>query len=58
MAGALEYEMLDIRWIRDNPDGFDAAIKTRGMEPMADLVKSIYQEFNERNGTDVPLPEK
>jgi len=27
--------MLDIRWIRDNPDAFDAALKTRGMGPMA-----------------------
>jgi seryl-tRNA synthetase len=27
--------MLDIRWIRDNPDAFDAALKTRGMAPMA-----------------------
>ena len=27
--------MLDIRWIRDNPDAFDAALKTRGMDPMA-----------------------
>ena len=27
--------MLDIRWIRENPDAFDAALKTRGMDSMA-----------------------
>ena len=27
--------MLDIRWIRDNPDAFNAALKARGMDPMA-----------------------
>jgi len=27
--------MLDIRWIRDNPDTFDAALKKRGIEPLA-----------------------
>jgi len=30
--------MLDIRWIRDNPDAFDAALKTRGMDPMATIL--------------------
>ena len=30
--------MLDIRWIRDNPDAFDAALKTRGMDPMAMIL--------------------
>jgi len=27
--------MFDIKWIRDNPDAFDRALGTRGMEPMA-----------------------
>ncbi|MDC0033018.1 serine--tRNA ligase [Alphaproteobacteria bacterium] len=27
--------MLDIRWIRENPAAFDAALETRDMEPMA-----------------------
>ena len=30
--------MLDIRWIRDNPNAFDAALKTRGMGPMATIL--------------------
>ena len=27
-----------------------------GLEPMPDLVERIYKAFNERNGTDVPVP--
>ena len=27
--------MLDIRWIRENPEEFDAALKMRGIDPMA-----------------------
>ena len=27
--------MFDIRWIRDNPDAFDAALTSRGLEPQA-----------------------
>jgi seryl-tRNA synthetase len=27
--------MHDIRWIRDNPDAFDAALKRRGLEPLS-----------------------
>ncbi len=31
--------MFDIKWIRENPDKFDAGLKRRGLEPMsADLV--------------------
>ena len=31
--------MLDIRWIRDNPDAFDEALRRRGMDAMAaDLI--------------------
>src|SRR6202163_4283267 len=33
--------MHDIKWIRDNPAAFDAALKRRGLEPMADHVISI-----------------
>src|SRR5262245_66083706 len=27
--------MFDIRWIRDNPDKFDAGLAKRGLEPLA-----------------------
>ena len=27
-----------------------------GKEPMSDLIKQIYSDFNERNGTNVELP--
>ena len=30
--------MFDIRWIRENPDRFDAGLKRRGLEPMAAAV--------------------
>lgn len=30
--------MLDIKWIRDNPDALDKALKSRGAEPMAAVV--------------------
>jgi seryl-tRNA synthetase len=33
--------MHDIKWIRDNPDAFDAALERRGLEPMADHIISI-----------------
>jgi seryl-tRNA synthetase len=33
--------MHDIKWIRDNPQAFDAALKRRGLEPMADHLISI-----------------
>src|ERR1700737_5600886 len=29
--------MHDIKWIRDNPAAFDAALKRRGLEPMAEM---------------------
>ena len=31
---------------------------TNGKEPMWGLVKKIYTDFNEENGTDVLLPKK
>jgi ribonuclease Z len=36
-------------------DTFTAFVKS-GKEPMSELVKQIYSEFNERNGTDVKVP--
>jgi seryl-tRNA synthetase len=30
--------MLDLRWIRDNPDTFDRALARRGMKPMASAI--------------------
>lgn len=30
--------MLDIKWIRDNPDALDAALKARGAQPMAQIL--------------------
>jgi ribonuclease Z len=38
-------------------DAFTEFVKS-GTEPMSDLVKQIYGDFNERNGTSVELPEK
>jgi seryl-tRNA synthetase len=32
--------MLDIRWIRDNPDAFDAGLKRRGLAAMAAALKA------------------
>ena len=32
--------MLDIRWIRDNPDAFDAGLKRRGLAAMAAELKA------------------
>ena len=36
-------------------DSFSDFTKS-GKEPMTDLVEGIYREFNEANGTNVPLP--
>ena len=33
-----------------------SAFTIGGKEPMPDLVRRIYRDFNERNGTDVPAP--
>jgi seryl-tRNA synthetase len=33
--------MHDIKWIRENPEAFDAGLKRRGLEPIADQVISI-----------------
>jgi seryl-tRNA synthetase len=39
--------MHDIKWIRDNPDAFDAALKRRGLEPMS--AKLIALDQSRRN---------
>jgi seryl-tRNA synthetase len=36
--------MHDIKWIRDNPDAFDAALKRRGLEPLSALLLAIDEE--------------
>ncbi len=33
--------MFDIKWIRENPDAFDQALETRGMEPAADSLIAL-----------------
>ncbi|WP_430250094.1 serine--tRNA ligase [Neorhizobium sp. DAR64860/K0K1] len=46
--------MLDIKWIRDNPEAFDAALNKRGAEPMAatllamdDTRRSVIQTLQD-----------
>jgi seryl-tRNA synthetase len=34
----------DIRWIRDNPDAFDAALKRRGLEPLSASLLAIDEK--------------
>src|SRR5258708_21412249 len=36
--------MHDIKWIRDNPDAFDAALKRRGLEPLSSSVVAIEEK--------------
>src|ERR1700737_3514439 len=36
--------MHDIKWIRDNPAAFDAALKRRGLEPMAEMLIEIDEQ--------------
>ncbi len=36
--------MHDVRWIRDNPEAFDAGLAKRGLEPHADRIIAIDQE--------------
>ncbi|MDQ0316230.1 serine--tRNA ligase [Amorphus orientalis] len=33
--------MLDIRWIRDNPEAFDRALSARGMDPLSDTLTKL-----------------
>ena len=37
--------MLDIRWIRDNPEAFDRALTRRGMTPLAESVLAHDREW-------------
>src|SRR5512133_2807592 len=39
-----EYVMHDIRWIRDNPAAFDAALKRRGLEPLSSSLLAIDEK--------------
>ena len=36
--------MLDIKWIRDNPAAFDAALNRRGAEPLADALIALDEK--------------
>ncbi len=36
--------MHDIKWIRENPDAFDAGLKRRGLQPMSALLLSIDEK--------------
>jgi seryl-tRNA synthetase len=36
--------VLDLKLIRDNPEGFDAALKTRGLEPLSSQVLALDAE--------------
>ena len=36
--------MHDIRWIRDNPDAFDAALKRRGLEPLSPSLIALDEK--------------
>ena len=33
--------MPDLKWIRDNPDAFDAALTRRGLEPLSSSLLAI-----------------
>ncbi len=39
--------MHDIRWIRDNPDAFDAGLARRGLEPMAGALIALDEKRRE-----------
>jgi seryl-tRNA synthetase len=36
--------MIDLRWLRENPDGFDAALRRRGLSPAAASVLAVDEE--------------
>src|SRR6201747_1986413 len=36
--------MHDIKWIRENPDAFDAALKRRGLEPLSAALLAIDEK--------------
>jgi seryl-tRNA synthetase len=38
------FAMHDIKWIRENPDAFDAALKRRGLEPLSSSLLAIDEK--------------
>src|SRR6478735_8184745 len=36
--------MHDIKWIRENPEAFDTALKRRGLEPLSAVLLAIDEE--------------
>jgi seryl-tRNA synthetase len=42
--GAALTAMIDLRWLRENPDGFDAALRRRGLPPAAASVLALDEE--------------
>jgi seryl-tRNA synthetase len=36
--------MIDLRWLRENPEAFDAALRRRGMQPAAAAVLAVDEE--------------
>ncbi|MGZ5917381.1 MAG: serine--tRNA ligase [Methyloceanibacter sp.] len=49
--------MLDIKWIRDNPDAFVAGLESRGFEAPRDLLTQILSLDEQRRGTIQHLQE-
>ena len=35
--------MFDLKWIRENPEAFDAGLRRRGLEPQAEAVLELYR---------------
>ncbi len=40
--------MLDLRWIRENPDGLDRGLKRRGLEPMSAAILALDSDRRAR----------
>jgi seryl-tRNA synthetase len=47
--------MIDLRWLRENPDGFDAALRRRGLPP---AVASVLAVDEERRAVETRLQEE
>ncbi len=43
-TAAVLLAMIDLRWLRENPEAFDAALRRRGMEPVATAVLAVDEE--------------